>query len=162
MPLVIYKVPPDVAFMVEYQGENVAIYHTYIDDIERTPADGVYTADENEGVRTDRQKWADGVQGDYGFTRGDDDDRNEFWFYTHNLFEMMKAFPEFQDEWKPFKRKHSFEWEDKYIVQTAIHYGLVGFDEDFRFVDATRIEEPVKSCTGGLVHPYEVKAVSNG
>tara|TARA_R100001594_G_C4023955_1_gene259752 strand:+ start:900 stop:1382 length:483 start_codon:yes stop_codon:yes gene_type:complete len=158
MPLVIYKVPPDVAFMVQYQGEKVAIYHTYIDDIQRTTADSVYTADEKEGVRTDHQKLADGIVGAYGFTRGDDDDRNEFWFTTHNLFKMMKALPEFQDECKPFKRRYSFEWEDKYIVQTAIDYGLVGFDEDFRFVDTTMIEEPVKSCTGGLIQPYDVKS----
>ena len=75
---------------------------------------------------------------------------------------MMKSFPEFDDSNKPFQRKYAFEWDDKHIVQTAINYGLIGFDEDYRFVDATSIEGPVMSCTGGLIEPYEVKAVSNG
>lgn len=163
MPLVIYKVPPEIAFTVQYQGEKVAIYHTYIDDIQSTPAQSVYTADKNEGVRTDRQKWADGVQGDYGFTRGNDDDRNEFWFYTHNLFQMMRSLPEFNDLQDP-NYKYSYEYEDSFILQTAINHGLVGFDEDYRFIDTTKIEEPIESCTGGSIYPYpyEIKEVSNG
>ncbi len=159
MPLQIKRVPPSPAFSVEYQGERIWMYHAYDNENESNRVDQVYTADEEEGVR-DGQRLCEGIKGEYGFTW--DDERADYFFDTHNLFKMMSSFPEFNDLNKPFQRKHSFEWNDKYIVQAAINNGLIGFDEDLRFVDATRIEEPVQSCTGGLIQPYEVKAVSNG
>ena len=49
-------------------------------------------------------------------------------------------------------------------MQVAIDNALIGFDEDFRFVDTTMIEESIESCTGGSIHPYpyEIKKVSDG
>ena len=70
----------------------------------------------------------------------------------------MKYMPEFQDE----RKEYSWEWDASLIVQTAINYGLIGFDDDYRFVNTMMIEDPIKSCTGGFVYPYEIKEVSNG
>jgi|TARA_R100001163_G_scaffold60609_1_gene50037 hypothetical protein len=155
MPLEIKRVPPSPAFSVEYQGERIWIYHTYLDEIESMRLDHVYTADEEEGVRNGHRRH-EGIKGEYGFTV--DEHRNDYFFDTSDLYKMMSSLPEFYHPTKKF----GFEWPDKFIVQIAIEYGLIGFDEDFRFVDATMIEFPIKSCTGGLIVPVEVKAVSNG
>lgn len=155
MPLEITQVPPSPAFSVEYQGETLWIYHTYEDDIESRRVEQVYTADEKEGVR-DGQRRCGGIQGQYGFTVYEH--RDEYFFDTHKLLMEMASLPEFDN---PTKR-YSSDWQDKFIVQTAINYGLIGFDEDYRFVDTTMIEEPIKSLTGGLIQPIAVKAVSNG
>ena len=112
-------------------------------------------ADEQEGVRDD-QRLCEGIKGTYGFTSVDQ--RNDFFFDTYNLFDMMRSLPEFQ---QPTKRCSS-DWDDKFIIQTAINHGLIGFDEDFRFVSTVDIEFSIKSCTGGFIQPYELKVVSNG
>ena len=66
--------------------------------------------------------------------------------------------PEFQDG----NKKYSFEWDASFIIQTAINYGLIGFDDDYRFVDTTMIEDRIPSCTGSWVYPYHIREVSNG
>ena len=158
MPLAITKILPDPAFSVQYQGERIQLYHAYEDDMVGKQCENVYTADEAEGVR-EGQRLTGGFMGSkFGYT--EDEDRNDFFFDTYNLYKTMTAnfVPEFQHP----TRTWAGDWDDKFIVQTAINYGLIGFDEDFRFVDTMTIEEPVKSCTGGLVQPYEVRVVSHG
>ena len=127
MPLAIQSVSPDTAFTVQYNGKPLTIYHAYEDDILSRKVDGVYTADEMEGVRKG-QRYSEGMQGDYGFTS--DDDRYEFFFNTHLLFEIVKSFPEFQHPTK----KYQFQWNDSFIVQVAINYKLIDFDDEGRMI----------------------------
>tara|TARA_R100001129_G_scaffold180005_1_gene157524 strand:+ start:425 stop:901 length:477 start_codon:yes stop_codon:yes gene_type:complete len=158
MPLAITKILPDPAFSVQYQGETITIYHAYEDDIVGLECSNVYTADEAEGVR-EGQRLAGGLMGSkFGYT--EDEDRNDFFFDTHMLYRTMTA--NFVSEFQHPKKKYASDWDDKFIVQTAINYGLIGFDEDFRFVETQRISHSIKSCTGGEIRPYEVKVVSHG
>ena len=157
MPLKIESLTPEVAFAVEYQGKIIPIFHYYDDDLYHRKVEAWYTADKDEGVRAHQSRQS-GVLGDYGYT--EHYQRDDWYFCTDNLFKKMSSLPEFQDP----KKKNSFMWDDSFILQVAINYGLVGFDEDYKFVDTTMIEEPLKSCTGGLVYPYEIGAweASNG
>ena len=158
MPLAIRKVPPDAAFSVQYQGQTITIYHAYEDDMVGKQCSHVYTADEAEGVR-DGQRLSSGRMGSkYGYT--EDEDRNDFFFDTAELYDTMKLLC--VSELNHANREYACEWDDKFIVQAALDHGLIGFDDDFRFVDAQRISNAIKSCTGGLIQPYEIKAVSNG
>lgn len=164
MPLAITRVPPEIAFDVIYQGISLHIYHAYEEDIQKNKIHGVYTADKNEGVRVG-QREVPGVIGEHGFTQ--DEDRNDFFFNTFALFKLMKDFPEFKNKAGVHGSTDStyhFQWLESYIVQVAIDNALIGFDEDFRFVDTTMIEESIESCTGGSIHPYpyEIKKVSDG
>ena len=155
MPLKIEKIIPHVAFAVEYQRKIIPMFFCYDQDLAHRVYDGWYTADKNEGVR-DGQTKKPSVLGDYGYT--DDDERDAWYFCTHLLFNKMKGLPEFADELRP----HAFQWDDNFIVQTAINNGLLGFDEDNRPVDTTQLEIPIRSCTGGTVYPYDLKEGSNG
>lgn len=155
MPLKIEKLTPHVAFAVTYQGKIIPIFHHYEDDMFHKVIEGWYTADKNEGIR-DYQSKQRGIMGDQGFTL--EVERDDWYFSTHRIFEKVKFLPEFQDE----DKRHAFQWDDSFILQVAIDYGLVGFDDDYRWVDTTLIEEPMGSCTGGVIYPYEVKEVSNG
>tara|TARA_R100001230_G_C5669331_1_gene174221 strand:- start:250 stop:717 length:468 start_codon:yes stop_codon:yes gene_type:complete len=155
MPLKIEKIIPHVAFAVEYQRKIIPMFFCYDQDLAHRVYDGWYTADKNEGVR-DGQTKKPSVLGHYGYT--DDDERDAWYFCTHLLFNKMKGLPEFADELRP----HAFQWDDNFIVQTAINNGLLGFDEDNRPVDTTQLEIPIRSCTGGTVYPYDLKEVSNG
>tara|TARA_R110002020_G_scaffold35531_3_gene107215 strand:+ start:3605 stop:4078 length:474 start_codon:yes stop_codon:yes gene_type:complete len=148
MPLKVESLTPEVAFAVEYQGKIIPIFHYYQDDLYHQPVESWYTADKDEGVRT-HQSRQPGVLGDYGYTNHDD--RDDWYFCTDTLFKKMRSLPEFQDP----NKNHSFQWEDSFILQTAINYGLVGFNEDYQYVDTTMIEEPIKSFTGGVIHPYD-------
>lgn len=155
MPVKYEMITPEVAFAVEYQGKVIPIFHTYeFDDMFRISAEW-FTADIKEGVRDDQRK-KDGLMGKLGFT--EDNDRDAWFFNKHNIFEKMKYMPEFQDG----NKKYSFEWDASFIIQTAINYGLIGFDDDYRFVDTTMIEDRIPSCTGSWVYPYHIREVSNG
>tara|TARA_R100000005_G_C4969151_1_gene182771 strand:+ start:612 stop:1079 length:468 start_codon:yes stop_codon:yes gene_type:complete len=155
MPIKYEKLTPHVAFSVEYQGKIIPIFHAYDEDDMSRKLDEWFTADVNEGVR-DHQTKKEGLLGEVGYTM--EYNRDEWYFCTHKLFEKMKYMPEFQDE----RKQYSWEWDASLIVQTAINYGLIGFDDDYRFVNTMMIEDPIKSCTGGFVYPYEIKEVSNG
>ena len=155
MPLKVESLTPEVAFAVEYQGKVIPIFHFYQDDRYDRKVEAWYTADKDEGVRIHQSRKPD-LLGDFGYTK--EWERDDWYFCTDTLFKSMASLPEFQDP----NKKHSFQWEDSFILQTAINYGLIGFDEDYRFIDTTKIEEPIKSFTGGVIHPYEIKEVSNG
>jgi len=155
MPLKIEKITPHVAFAVEYQGKIIPMFFCYDKDLAHRVFDGWYTADKNEGVRNGQAK-KPSVLGDYGYT--DDDERDAWYFCTHLLFNKMKGLPEFADELRPY----AFQWDDEFIVQTAIDNGLLGFDEDNRPVDTTQLDNPIPSCTGGTVYPYQLEWLING
>lgn len=157
MPLKVESLTPEVAFAVEYQGKIIPIFHFYQDDRYDRKVDGWYTADKDEGVRSNQSRQS-GLRGDFGYT--EHYQRDNWYFCTDTLFHKMRSLPEFQDP----QKKHSFMWEASFILQTAINYGLVGFDEDYQYIDTTMIEEPIKSCFGGLIYPYEATAweASNG
>ena len=155
MPLKIEKLTPHVAFAVTYEGKIIPIFYYYEDDNADNIIDGWYTADIKEGVRDFQPEkhchCCYGLLGEHGYTAGEE--RQDWYFSTHALFKDMRSLPEFQDE----QKKHSFQWEPSFILQTAINNGLIGFDEDYRVVETMMIEEPVKSFTGQVIYPYDMK-----
>ena len=116
----------------------------------------MFTADIKEGVRKGQQLLGD-VRGAFGFTSGNGD-RNDYWFSSNDLFELVKHLPEFKNKAGVLHSNpttYEFQWLKSYIVQVAIDHELIGFDDDFRFIDATSIDQPIKSCTGGMIMPKE-------
>ena len=160
MPLKVQSLAPEVAFDVKYQGKIIPIFHFYQDDRHDRKVEAWYTADKDEGVRSHQSRQS-GLRGDFGYT--ETYQRDNWYFCTDTLFNMMRSLPEFNDLQDP-NYKYSYQYEDSFILQTAIDHGLVGFDEEYRFIDTTMIEEPIKSCFGGWVYPYEATAweASNG